>query len=210
MPLCVDLGGRRIIKKLYARHLDIMDIVIDGDQIVAEWDEEYPDDSDRAWQKYAGMWTFEGEGLGHHVDACSEGCQHKCFKFGPLCAEQSVLDVFAAAGDTVTMPPTWINAEDVEAWGIGCTVDMRGSGGACYNAGGRFHANCSMTHDECDNADGAPASMYAPTASFADVVANITDELVIADVNDWDDGSDARVDVKTMVGGLKVVDGQIV
>ena len=160
---------------LFAVHNEIMDVVIDGDKIVAEQILNYPNDADAITEKYAGQWTFEGgqnmdlggvsvtrtwmttPPTGHTCDVATDagagGCcmeslyrtcdcsataatcasdaplpeyESTCFKFGPFCAQQNILDVFA---------PT--------------------------------------------------VAMFAPTAAYADHVATLTDAMVLEDVNSW-------------------------
>ena len=173
-PNCNMLTADRM-QALFDVHNQIMDVVIDGDAIVEEQKKNYPNEEAEIEERYGGQWTFEGgqnmdlggvavtrtwmatPPTGHSCDAANDagagGCcmeslyrtcdcsetaatcvsddplpeyESTCFKFGPFCAQQNILDVFA---------PT--------------------------------------------------VAMFAPTAAYADHVANLTDPMVLEDVNSW-------------------------
>jgi hypothetical protein len=76
------------MQRLALKMKQIEDIVIDGDAIVRDYDDDYKDNQpERPWAKYAGMWSF---------DATSNALANnsKCFRNGPGCMSKSVLQYF--------------------------------------------------------------------------------------------------------------------
>jgi hypothetical protein len=85
------------MQRLALKMKQIEDIVIDGDAIVRDYDDDYKDNQpERPWAKYAGMWSF---------DATSNALANnsKCFRNGPGCMSKSVLQYFP---DPAAPPPS--------------------------------------------------------------------------------------------------------
>eukprot|EP01048_Picozoa_sp_COSAG05_P019391 COSAG05_NODE_3026_length_2407_cov_6.052860_1_plen_181_part_00 len=77
----------KYIERLAQIDAKIKAIVIDGDKIVKEYDDDYlANQPERQWAKYAGKWSFDG--------SLTVANNSKCFKWGPTCAQSGLLSMF--------------------------------------------------------------------------------------------------------------------
>ena len=84
----------KYLQRFHEINEKILNITIDGDEIVADLDEQHKrsEGDNRPWTQYAGDWTFNGRPETVNGSVVFQG--RKCFAFGPFCGRQSILDVF--------------------------------------------------------------------------------------------------------------------
>ncbi|OLQ06472.1 Patched domain-containing protein 3 [Symbiodinium microadriaticum] len=84
----------KYLQRFHEINEKILNITIDGDEIVADLDEQHKrsEGDNRPWTQYAGDWTFNGRPENVNGSVVFQG--RKCFAFGPFCGRQSILDVF--------------------------------------------------------------------------------------------------------------------
>ncbi|CAK9032965.1 Patched domain-containing protein 3 (RND-type protein RNDEu-3) [Durusdinium trenchii] len=127
----------KYIQRFHEINEAVKDIVIDGDQLVKDLDEDHKrsEGDNRPWTIYAGNWSFSGDPQSVNGSVVFNG--RKCFSFGPFCAQSSLLDVFR--GDDYVISNlnstqvklavnSWENQETM------CPLTLATSDSPCYNS----------------------------------------------------------------------------
>lgn len=75
------------VRELYALDNKIKDILVDGDKIKAE---QFPDLSEEEFEDFSGVWEYDPT----DDEEDDDDIRRKCFEFGPVCGQNSILEVF--------------------------------------------------------------------------------------------------------------------
>ena len=196
---CADIDGEpdpncnlftaRHMQALFAVHNEIMDVVVDGDTIASEQSGDYPDAD---FSQYSGDWTFEGgqnqDLAGIRVERqwmAEPPAMHECDGGGGCCFEslRRTCDCTQTADQCVSDDP------------------IPEYGSTCF----KFGPFCA--HQNILDVFAPSVAMFAPTAAYADHVANLTDAMVLEDINSWNNVHLQKHGCYDMDGTIPLADG---
>mmetsp|Transcript_64421 Transcript_64421/g.114570 ORF Transcript_64421/g.114570 Transcript_64421/m.114570 type:complete len:1047 (-) Transcript_64421:166-3306(-) len=154
----------KYIARFHEINQRIMNITIDGDEIVADLDAAHKKTG--SWSQFAGQWTFSGKAVDKNGTVSFDG--RKCFSFGPFCGKSSVLDVFRDDENVIMNLDTAGVQQAVNFWedqeGM-CPLSIATANSPCmddncqkYNTGAERSACRSLATTYCSTA--------CPTTTF--------------------------------------------